>query len=102
MSNYEYVSNKSDQLKKKATKFDLMYSHIQGRKNVNIDIANKRNVNFANCSYLGLDTLPSAIQKGSEIINDYGINFCTARTRLSGILKVYFLIFYSERIWMKK
>lgn len=40
-------------------------------------------VEFINCSYLGLDTHPAVVGAAADIVREWGVHFCCARSRFS-------------------
>jgi 8-amino-7-oxononanoate synthase len=83
MANYTYVRNATKVLQEKASSTGLMHGTIDSRNGASLFINSKMVTNFANCSYLGLDTDKRLIAKAQKNLADFGINFCAARTRLS-------------------
>ncbi|GMU59230.1 MAG: 8-amino-7-oxononanoate synthase [Myxococcaceae bacterium] len=62
----------------------LMHTHFSARDGKTVRLPDGREaVEFINCSYLGLDTHPRALEGARRLLDQYGLHFCCARTRLS-------------------
>ena len=61
----------------------LTQQSFGSRKKQLLTIDGREVVNFTNCSYLGLDTDPEMINSAKRSLDQYGLHFCCARTRLS-------------------
>jgi 8-amino-7-oxononanoate synthase len=83
MTNYDYVSNKNRHLHDLATRASLMHGFISKREGSHLYVNDKPVLSFASCSYLGLETNQDVVNAGQKILENYGTNFCAARTRLS-------------------
>ncbi len=62
----------------------LMHITLQDRANKCVRLEDGREVTeFINCSYLGLDLHPAVIAGAKQVLDDWGIHFCCARSRFS-------------------
>lgn len=69
---------------KSAVEKDLMQLSIKARKDKYVVLPNGREVvEFANCSYLGLDLHPKVLEAYKSVDPQWGVNFCCARSRFS-------------------
>lgn len=67
-----------------ATETGLMHVTLRARKGKKVCLPNGRWVTeFINCSYLCLDQHPTVIARAKAILDEWGVNFCCARTRFS-------------------
>lgn len=66
------------------SKLHLMHLRLEKRNEGHLLLDNgSRVVDFINCSYFGLDTDPAIIAGAKKAIDDWGVHFTCARTRLS-------------------
>jgi 7-keto-8-aminopelargonate synthetase-like enzyme len=69
---------------KRAVESGLMQVTIKGRTGKRVVLPDDREVvEFVNCSYLGLDLHPEVIEASRVVEEDWGMNFCCARSRFS-------------------
>ncbi|MEW6434325.1 MAG: aminotransferase class I/II-fold pyridoxal phosphate-dependent enzyme [Myxococcota bacterium] len=62
----------------------LMHTHFSRRDGKRVTLPEGREaVEFINCSYLGLDTHPRVLDGARRVLDQFGVHFCCARTRLS-------------------
>lgn len=62
----------------------LMHTSFTARDGKRVTLASGHQaVEFINCSYLALDTQPRVIEAAKRILDQYGLHFCCARSRLS-------------------
>ena len=62
----------------------LMHVTLEGRDGKTVTLpGGKRVREFINCSYLALDQHPRVIARGKELLDQWGVHFCSARTRFS-------------------
>ncbi len=62
----------------------LMHVTLEGREGKTVTLPGGRRVReFINCSYLGLDQHPRVIARGKDLLDVWGVHFCSARTRFS-------------------
>ena len=61
----------------------LMYQGIGSRTNTLVSIDGKNTHSFTNCSYLGFDTEPSMIEAAKQTLDEWGLHYCCARSRLT-------------------
>lgn len=62
----------------------LMHVSLEGREGKTVTLPGGRKVReFINCSYLGLDQNPRVIARGKDLLDAWGVHFCSARTRFS-------------------
>ncbi len=62
----------------------LMHVTLEGREGKTVTLpGGKRVREFINCSYLGLDQHPRVIAGGKALLDEWGVHFCSARTRFS-------------------
>lgn len=61
----------------------LMYQEISSRSHTQVTIAGDRLHSFTNCSYLGFDTEPSMIAAAKQTLDEWGLHYCCARSRLT-------------------
>jgi 7-keto-8-aminopelargonate synthetase-like enzyme len=68
----------------RAIRGGLMQVSIQARDGKRVLLPDGRwVVEFVNCSYLGLDLHPRVIEASKSVPDDWGMNFCCARSRFS-------------------
>lgn len=68
----------------RAIKNGLMQATLTARRGKTVTLSNNREVvEFINCSYLGLDVHPRVIEASKCVGNEWGANFCCARSRFS-------------------
>lgn len=62
----------------------LMHVTLQDRANKRVRLDDGRVVTeFINCSYLGLDLHPAVLAGAKQVLDDWGIHLCCARSRFS-------------------
>lgn len=62
----------------------LMQVTLRGRDGKRVVLPDGREVTeFVNCSYLGLDTHPDVIAAAREVVGEWGVHFCCARSRFT-------------------
>lgn len=62
----------------------LMHVTLEGRKGKRVTLPGGHTATeFINCSYLGLDTHPAIIQAAQDVMEEWGVHFCCARSRFS-------------------
>lgn len=62
----------------------LMQATILARRGKRVLLESGREVvEFINCSYLGLDVHPAIVQAASEVVKEWGVHFCCARSRFT-------------------
>lgn len=62
----------------------LMQVTIRGRNKKKVTMPNGNEVvEFINCSYLGIDQHPDVIAASKNLSDEWGVNFCCARSRFS-------------------
>lgn len=61
----------------------LMYQDIEERNGTQVTIAGKQLQSFTNCSYLGFDTDLSMIEAAKATLDEWGLHYCCARSRLT-------------------
>jgi 8-amino-7-oxononanoate synthase len=68
----------------RAVKAGLMQVTIKGRNGKQVLLAGGQTaIEFVNCSYLGLDLHPEVIEASRTVDEQWGMNFCCARSRFS-------------------
>ncbi|MEU2036721.1 aminotransferase class I/II-fold pyridoxal phosphate-dependent enzyme [Nocardia amamiensis] len=68
----------------RAIKANLMQVTVQGRNGKHVLLPDNSDVvEFVNCSYLGLDLHPKVIEASKSVDEQWGMNFCCARSRFS-------------------
>lgn len=67
-----------------ATEMGLMHTNFSARDGRVVTLAGGHQaVEFINCSYLGLDTEPALIEGAKRAVDEFGVHFCCARSRLT-------------------
>lgn len=67
-----------------AADLGLMHTHFSARDGRVVTLPGGRDaVEFINCSYLGLDTHPALIDGAKRAVEEFGVHFCCARSRLT-------------------
>ncbi|MBE2249198.1 MAG: aminotransferase class I/II-fold pyridoxal phosphate-dependent enzyme [Myxococcus sp.] len=67
-----------------ATELGLMHTSFSARDGRVVTLpGGHQAVEFINCSYLGLDTWPQLIAGAKRALDDFGVHFCCARSRLT-------------------
>lgn len=68
----------------RAVQGNLMQVTIKARNGKHVILPDGRDVvEFVNCSYLGLDLHPKVIEASKSVDDEWGMNFCCARSRFS-------------------
>lgn len=68
----------------RAVQGNLMQVTIKARNGKHVTLPDGRDVvEFVNCSYLGLDLHPKVIEASKSVDDEWGMNFCCARSRFS-------------------
>jgi 7-keto-8-aminopelargonate synthetase-like enzyme len=68
----------------RAIQSNLMQVTIKGRNGKQVLLPDDRKVvEFVNCSYLGFDVHPRVIEASKSVDDEWGMNFCCARSRFS-------------------
>ncbi|MFF3904830.1 aminotransferase class I/II-fold pyridoxal phosphate-dependent enzyme [Streptomyces sp. NPDC001848] len=84
LRNTPFVIKESSAQYKRAVGSNLMQVSITGRKGKSVFLPDGRDVvEFVNCSYLGLDLHPRVIAASKSVEDEWGMNFCCARSRFS-------------------
>jgi len=84
MRNTPFVLREAAANYERAIQGNLMQVAIKGRDGKHVFMPDDRNVvEFVNCSYLGLDLHPRVIEASKSAADDWGMNFCCARSRFS-------------------
>jgi 8-amino-7-oxononanoate synthase len=79
-----FVIHQAEQGVARASALGLMHSSFRARSGKKLVLRDGREVvEFVNCSYLGLDTHPRLIEGAKRALDEYGVHFCCARSRLS-------------------
>ena len=82
--NTHFVVQNSHHNIQKAAAAGLMQVSIKGRMGKKVILANHEVVTeFINCSYLGLDLHPKVVEAYHDVNDQWGVNFCCARSRFS-------------------
>ncbi len=62
----------------------LMHVTLEGRQGKTVVLPGGRRVTeFINCSYLGLDQHPVVVARAKAVLDEWGVHFCSARSRFS-------------------
>lgn len=62
----------------------LMQATIRARRGKRVVLDDGREVvEFVNCSYLGLDVHPDVVQAAADVVKEWGVHFCCARSRFT-------------------
>ncbi|MEU3958867.1 aminotransferase class I/II-fold pyridoxal phosphate-dependent enzyme [Streptomyces buecherae] len=84
LRNTPFVIKESSAQYERAVGSNLMQVSITGRKGKSVFLPDGRDVvEFVNCSYLGLDLHPRVIAASKSVDDEWGMNFCCARSRFS-------------------
>lgn len=84
LRNTPFVIKTSAAQYERAVGSNLMQVSITGRKGKSVFLPDGRDVvEFVNCSYLGLDLHPRVIAASKAVDEEWGMNFCCARSRFS-------------------
>ncbi|MFC4505283.1 MULTISPECIES: aminotransferase class I/II-fold pyridoxal phosphate-dependent enzyme [Streptomyces] len=84
LRNTPFVIKESSAQYERAVGSNLMQVSITGRKGKSVFLPDGRDVvEFVNCSYLGLDLHPRVIAASKSVEDEWGMNFCCARSRFS-------------------
>lgn len=84
LRNTPFVIKESSAQYERAVGSNLMQVSITGRKGKSVSLPDGRDVvEFVNCSYLGLDLHPRVIAASKSVEDEWGMNFCCARSRFS-------------------
>jgi len=84
LRNTPFVIKESSARYERAVGSNLMQVSITGRKGKSVFLPDGRDVvEFVNCSYLGLDLHPRVIAASKSVDDEWGMNFCCARSRFS-------------------
>ncbi|MGC5566432.1 aminotransferase class I/II-fold pyridoxal phosphate-dependent enzyme [Streptomyces sp. FR-108] len=84
LRNTPFVIKESSAQYERAIESNLMQVSITGRKGKQVYLPDGRGVvEFVNCSYLGLDLHPRVIAASKAVEEEWGMNFCCARSRFS-------------------
>jgi 7-keto-8-aminopelargonate synthetase-like enzyme len=63
---------------------ELMQVSLKSRDGRRVTLADGRTVTeFVSCSYLGLDVRPDVVTRAQQVVADWGVHLCTARSRFS-------------------
>src|SRR5262249_26987289 len=82
--NTAFVLHASSGHIEKATEAGLMHTTLKARDGKKVILQDGRLVTeFINCSYLCLDVDPLVVARGKALLDDWGLNFCCARSRFS-------------------
>ncbi|MCT2591645.1 aminotransferase class I/II-fold pyridoxal phosphate-dependent enzyme [Streptomyces sp. N2-109] len=84
LRNTPFVVKESSAQYERAVDSSLMQVSITGRNGKSVFLPDGRDVvEFVNCSYLGLDLHPRVIAAARSVEEQWGMNFCCARSRFS-------------------
>lgn len=84
LRNTQFVIKESAANYQRAIRSNLMQVSIKGRNGKRVLLPDDRQVvEFVNCSYLGLDLHPEVIAASKAVDEEWGMNFCCARSRFS-------------------
>lgn len=84
LRNTPFVIKESSAQYERAVGSSLMQVSITGRKGKSVFLPDRRDVvEFVNCSYLGLDLHPRVVTASKSVEEEWGMNFCCARSRFS-------------------
>lgn len=84
LRNTQFVVSESAENYARAISSNLMQVTIKGRNGKHVLLPDGRDVvEFVNCSYLGLDLHPEVIAATKSVSDEWGSNFCCARSRFS-------------------
>jgi 7-keto-8-aminopelargonate synthetase-like enzyme len=82
--NTQFVIGEAEAGIAEASELGLMHTHFTARAGRQVTLPGGREaVEFINCSYLGLDTHPALIEGAKRAVDEFGVHFCCARSRLT-------------------
>jgi 8-amino-7-oxononanoate synthase len=82
--NTAFVLHASSDHIRSATLAGLMHSTLKARQGKKVVLPDGKLVTeFINCSYLDLDLHPLVVSRAKALLDDWGVNFCCARSRFS-------------------
>lgn len=82
--NTKFVIGEAEAGIAEAAELGLMHTHFTARDGRVVTLPDGHDaVEFINCSYLGLDTHPLLIEGAKRAVDEFGVHFCCARSRLT-------------------
>ncbi len=84
LRNTSFVVHEAEVGIDRARRAGLMHTSFRARRGKEVELpTGQRVVEFINCSYFGLDTHPRVLEGARRILDEYGVHFCCARSRLT-------------------